>query len=250
MQFKVLGILFLTLAAPMAAAFDIESMSEDERAAFRSEIRDYLLEYPEVLMEAISVLEERRERDAVAQDSEAIKRLHDSIFDDGFSYVGGNPDGDVTLVEFLDYRCGFCKRAFPTVEELVASDGNIRYIVKEFPILGDQSTLAAQYAIAAKFVAGDADYKRVHNTLMQHDGAVTDGFLVRTSRELGLDHDAIVETMDSEDVALAIGKTHALARALNVQGTPGFILGDIILRGFLELEQMREIVADIRASRG
>ena len=250
MQSKVLGILFLTLAAPMAAAFDIESMSEGERAAFRSEIRDYLIEYPEVLMEAISVLEERRERGAVVRDSEAIERLHDSIFNDGFSYVGGNPDGDVTLVEFLDYRCGFCKRAYPTVEELVASDGKIRYIVKEFPILGAQSTLAAQYAIAAKFVAGDAAYKRVHDTLMQHDGAVTEGFLVRTSRELGLDHDAITESMDSEDVALAIGKNHALAQALNVQGTPGFILGDIILRGFLELEQMREIVADIRADHG
>lgn len=250
MQPWALGILFLTLAAPMAAAFDIESMSEGERAAFRSEIRDYLLEYPEVLMEAISVLEERREQDAVARDSEVIERFHDDIFDDGFSYVGGNPDGDVTLVEFLDYRCGFCKRAFPTVEELVASDGNIRYIVKEFPILGDQSTLAAQYAIAAKFVAGDADYKRVHDTLMLHEGAVTEGFLVRTSRKLGLDHDAIMESMGSEDVGIAIGKNHALAQALNVQGTPGFILGDIILRGFLELEQMREIVADVRANRG
>ena len=242
--------MFLTLAAPMAAAFDIESMSEGERAAFRSEVRDYLLEHPEVLMEAISVLEERRERDAVALDSEMIERFRDSIFDDGFSYVGGNPDGDVTLVEFLDYRCGFCKRAFPTVEELVASDGNIRYIVKEFPILGDQSTLAARYAMATKFVAGDTDYKRVHDTLMQHDGAVSEGFLARTSRELGLDHDAITGSMDSEDVALAIGKNHALAQALNVQGTPGFILGDIILRGFLELEQMREIVADIRANQG
>lgn len=250
MQPWALGILFLTLAAPMAAAFDIESMSEGERAAFRSEIRDYLLEYPEVLMEAISVLEERRERDAVTRDSKVIERFHDDIFDDGFSYVGGNPDGDVTLVEFLDYRCGFCKRAFPTVEELVASDGNIRYIVKEFPILGDQSTLAAQYAIAAKFVAGDADYKRVHDTLMLHEGAVTEGFLVRTSRKLGLDHDAIMESMGSEDVGIAIGKNHALAQALNVQGTPGFILGDIILRGFLELEQMREIVADVRANRG
>ncbi|MDE0696605.1 MAG: DsbA family protein [Boseongicola sp.] len=249
MQFKAVGILFLTLAAPMAAAFDIESMSEGERAAFRSEIRDYLLEYPEVLMEAISVLEERRERDAVARDSEVIERLHDSIFDDSFSYVGGNLDGDVTLVEFLDYRCGFCKRAFPAVEELVASDGNIRYIVKEFPILGEQSTLAARYAISVKFVASDADYKRVHDTLMLHDGAVTEGFLARTSRELGLDHDAITESMGSEDVAIAIGKNHALAQALNVQGTPGFILGDIILRGFLELEQMREIVADIRANR-
>ena len=250
MRFTALGILFLTLATSMAAAFDIESMSEGERAAFRSEVRDYLLENPEVLMEAISVLEARRERETVARDSEQIERLSDEIFNDGISYVGGDPNGDVTLVEFLDYRCGFCKRAFPAVEELVASDGNIRYIVKEFPILGEQSTLAAQYAIAAKLVAGDADYKYVHDTLMLHDGAVTEGFLVRTSRALGLDHDAITEAMDSEEVALAIGKNHALAQALNVQGTPGFILGDIILRGFLELEQMREIVADIRASRG
>ena len=250
MRSTILAILFLTLATPMAAAFDIESMSEGERAAFRSEIRDYLLENPEVLMEAISVLEARREREAVARDSELIDRLREEIFNDGISYVGGDPNGDITLVEFLDYRCGFCKRAYPAVEELVASDGSIRYIVKEFPILGEQSTLAAQYAIAAKLVAGDADYKSVHDILMLHDGTVTEGFLVRTSRELGLDHDAITAAMGSEEVALAIGKNHALAKALNVQGTPGFILGDVILRGFLELEQMREIVADIRESRG
>ncbi len=250
MQSAALGMLFLALAAPMAAAFDAERMSESERAAFRSEVRNYLLENPEVLMEAFSILEERREQAAVARDGELIELFRDSILKDGFSYVGGNPDGDVTLVEFLDYRCGFCKRAFPAVEELVASDGRIRYIVKELPILGEQSALASQYAIATKLVAGDADYKRVHDRLMQHDGEVTEGFLVRTSREFGLDHAAITETMGSEDVASAISSNHALAEALNVRGTPGFILGDVILRGFVELDEMRAIVAGIREKRG
>ena len=231
-------------------AFDIDAMNDEEREAFRAEIRAYLLENPEVLMEAIAVLEERRAAEDANRDIAVLSEHRDAIFNDGFSYVGGNPDGDVTMVEFLDYRCGFCKRAHPAVKDLLETDGNIRLIVKEFPILGEQSTLASQYAIATKMVEGDDAYLKVHDVLMEHQGGLNAGFLARTSRELGFDHGKIAETMEGADVENVIASNRALAQLLQIQGTPSFIMGENFVRGFVELDQMRAIVSEIRASRG
>ena len=145
---------FLMLSAP-ALAFDMEAMSDSERTAFRAEIRAYLLDNPEVIMEAVAALEEAQNQAQAQSDIALVQANAADIFDDGYSWVGGNPDGDITLVEFLDYRCGYCRRAHGEVAQLLESDGNIRLIVKELPILGEQSLLASRFAIAAKQVAGD-----------------------------------------------------------------------------------------------
>ncbi len=241
--------LMSALAAP-AAAFDITEMSDQERSIFRSEIRDYLLENPEVLMEAIQSLEARRNQEAVAAEYSMLEDNRDAIFNDGYSFVGGNPDGDVTIVEFLDYRCSFCKRAFPEVEELIASDGNIRFIVKEFPILGEDSVLGSRYAIAAKMVEGDEAYKDIHDMLMLLGGALTEGSIARISKDLELDHDAITARMNDDDVSAIIASNQALGRTLQIQGTPTFIMGDNFVRGYVDLNQMRQIVESIRSEQG
>jgi protein-disulfide isomerase len=243
----------LTMAATMttsALAFDIDQMSDNERAIFRSEIRDYLMENPEVLMEAIQVLEQRRAEQAIEQEKQLLAANHDAIFDDGYSFVGGNPDGDVTMVEFLDYRCGFCKRAFPAVEELIASDGNIRFVVKEFPILGEASTLASRYAIATKMLAGDEVYKQLHDKLMTWNGDINEAALSRVSSGLDLDHEAVLAKMNDDDVTEIIRKNRALGNLLQIQGTPTFIVGEAFIRGFAELEQMRQIVRLVRDEQG
>ncbi len=250
MKRAILSLIFLGFAAGSAFALDLENMSDEDRAIFRAEIRDYLLENPEVLMEAIAVLENRREQEAAGLDLVMLDENRDAIFDDGYSFIGGNPEGDVTVVEFLDYRCGYCKRAFPAVQELLATDGNIRLIVKEFPILGEESTMASRYAIAAKQVAGDDAYKGIHDALMLHTGAVSGGYLARVSRQLGLNHDDILTQMDSEEVAEVIATNRALAQRLQIQGTPSFIMGDNFVRGFVELDQMRAIVDQIRSEQG
>ena len=237
--------LALSFALP-AQAFDISAMTAEERNAFRMEIRNYLLENPEVLMDAISVLERRRQVEALEAERRIYAENYDAIFNDGYSYVGGNPDGDVTIVEFMDYRCGFCKRAFPAVEELIASDGNIRFIVKEFPILGEASVLGARYAIATHMVHGDEAYKTVHDAMMVMRGDLNDAALVRISEQAGLDHDSILNAMDDEEISRIINENHALAQKLMIQGTPSFVIGDQFVRGFLELDQMRAVVADIR----
>ena len=248
---SILAAAVMALAASASQAFEIESMTKMERDIFRAEIRDYLLENPEVLMEAIAVLEEKRAAEAAAQEGVLLEQYRSAIFDDGYSWIGGNPDGDVTIVEFLDYRCGFCKRAHPEVQTLLSDDGNIRFIVKEFPILGAESELASRYAIATKLTEGDEVYAAVHDALMEWNGAVNEGALGRIARDVGIsDHDAVLAEMNSDEVSKIIASNRALGQALQIQGTPSFIMGDTFVRGYVDLNEMQSIVDSIRAEQG
>jgi protein-disulfide isomerase len=239
-------LLAFGLAVP-AQAFDVTSMTDAERDAFRAEVRSYLIENPEVLMEAISVLE-KRQQDAQAVNDETLLKVNaEDLFNDGYSWVGGNPDGDVTIVEFSDYRCGYCRKAFPEVSELVESDGNIRFVVKEFPILGDDSTASSRFAIAVKQVAGDDAYKTAHDALITLRGKATNETLRRMAVDMGLDADAVMAQMNAPEVDEVIRKNHELAQRLQISGTPTFVMDDRMLRGYVPLDGMREIVKDIRA---
>ncbi len=234
---------FATLA-PMAQA---QEMTDAEREAFRAEVRAYLLDNPEVLMEAIGVLE-GRDRAAQANADVALAQANlAALQDDGVSWAGGNLEGDVVIVEFMDYRCSYCRRAFAEVEELIGTDGNIRFVVKEFPILGPQSELGAQFAIATKIVAGDDAYKSVHDALMTLEGDITEPTLLRLAEGLGLDGRAILDESQSDAVAQVIADTAALAQALAITGTPTFVMGDQMLRGYVPLQQMEYIVEGLRA---
>ena len=237
---------FLMLSAP-ALAFDMEAMSDSERTAFRAESRAYLLDNPEVIMEAVAALEEAQNQAQAQSDIALVQANAADIFDDGYSWVGGNPDGDITLVEFLDYRCGYCRRAHGEVAQLLESDGNIRLIVKELPILGEQSLLASRFAIAAKQVAGDAEYKVLNDALMTMNGDVSETSLRRLSDTLGFETDAIIAAMDSDAVTQEIARTRALAQRLEINGTPTFVMQDQLLRGYLPLDQMQALVADLRS---
>ncbi|MGR3320970.1 MAG: DsbA family protein [Pseudooceanicola sp.] len=237
----------LMLAATPALAFDPTDMTEAEREAFRAEVRAYLMENPQVIMDAVAVLE-RREAEAKAEADETLVQVNaDALEDDGFSWVGGNPDGDVTLVEFLDYRCGYCRKAFDEVNELVESDGNIRFVVKEFPILGEASMLSSRFAIATKQIAGDAAYEGVHDALMEFTGAPDRTALTRIAEGLALDPEPILAAMDSPEVTREIAETRALAQRLQINGTPTFVIGGQMLRGYVPLDAMRGIVEDARS---
>lgn len=238
---------FMAMTAPMQAqAFDITNMSEDERSALREEIRSYLLDNPEIIMEAVGVLEQRQAEAQAMGDVDLVRVNAEAIFDDGHSWVGGNPDGDITLVEFTDYRCGFCRRAHTEVEQLLAADGNIRFIVKEFPILGEESVMSSRFAIAVKQIAGDEAYKAAHDMLIAFRGPITPDALGRMADDLDLDGTAILDRMMSEDVTQVIADNHALAGRLQISGTPTFVLEDQLLRGYLPLADMQTLVQQTR----
>jgi len=243
--FLTIPVMVAGLAMP-AQAFDPESMTPAEREAFHAEIRSYLLENPDVIVEAIEVLEQRRAEALSAEDVTRVQSNSDAIFHDDHSWVGGNPEGDITLVEFLDYRCGFCRRAAPEVHDLVELDGNIRFVIKEYPILGEQSVMSSRFAIATKQLAGDEAYKAAHDALVEFDGEVNEATLRRIGESLGLEYDAIIAHMDSPDVNRVIAENHTLAQRLDISGTPTFVMGDKLLRGYLPLQDMQQLAEEIR----
>ena len=243
---KLILALGLTATAATAQGFDLEDMSAAERAAFGEAVRAYLLENPGVIFEAARLYEKQQAEAQASNDADVVARNAEYIFNDGRSWVGGNPEGDITVVEFVDYRCGYCKKAFAEVKELISSDGNIRFIVKEFPILGEESTLATRFAIAVRNSAGSDAYAVVHDELMAMRGSVTDASLRRIAQTAGLDFDVLIAAMEDPAVDEEITANYALARVLDINGTPGFIFGSEVIRGYAPLDAMREIVAGQR----
>jgi protein-disulfide isomerase len=244
---KLAPLALAAMIATPAAAFDMAKMTEAERAAFRAEVRAYLLDNPEVLAEAIDELQKRQVEAAAQGDAALVKANATEIFDDGFSFVGGNPEGSLTVVEFIDYRCGYCKKAHAEVAELVTSDGDIRYVVKEFPILGEQSVTASRFAIAALQSLGREAYEKINAGFYEDfRGDVTEDTLLAFAGDLGLDGKAILARMDAPEVTKVIEANHLLAQRMQISGTPTFVMGGQMLRGYAPLETMRAIVAGER----
>lgn len=218
-----------------------------DREALHGEIRDYLLENPGILREMVALLEEREGAERAADDAELVAAHAEALFDDGFSHVSGNPEGSLTLVEFIDYQCGFCRRAHPEVQALIEGDGDIRRITKEMPILGPGSELAARAAIATLIAEGGEAYARLGDALMTTEGAINDIALDVALMEADLDPDAIRAGMDDEEVTRRLAETRALAQSMGITGTPTFVFEDRLVRGYLPLEDMQDLVARLRA---
>ena len=233
----------LALATPALAE---SHLTDAEREAFRAEVRAYLLDNPEVLTEAIGVLQQREAEAQAMAEVQMLSQYRDALVNDGHSFVDGNPEGDITIVEFMDYRCGYCKRAFPEVASLLEEDGNIRLVVKQYPILGDASVLASRFAIATKQVAGDDAYADVHDTLMELQGNIDMDTLTRLSDQLGLDTAAITAEMDSDAVSEILAMNAELGMALQVNGTPTFVIGDRVVRGYVPQSDLARMVEDER----
>ena len=240
----------LLLTATPAMSFDIQSMSDTEKAAFGEAVREYLMANPEVLIESINVLEERRAADSAQNDQTLVAANRDAIFDDGHSWIGGNPDGDLTIVEFIDYRCGVCRRFNDEVHKVVEEDGNIRLIVKEFPILGQDSEASARFAVAVKQIAGDDAYRKAHDELIALRSSASIEALTGVAEKIGVDADEVINTMNTEDVTAVLRENHQLAERMAIQGTPTFVIGDELLRGVPQagltksVQQIRADMAD------
>ena len=236
----------LSLATALPGfAFDPASMTDAEKKAFGDAVRDYLMANPEVLVDSINVLEARRAADEVKNDAQLVQTNKDEILNDGHSWVGGNPDGTLTMVEFVDYKCGFCKRVNPEVEALIKSDGDIRFILKEFPILGPESDMAARFAIAVQQTAGADTYKKVHDELMAMRKPVNEGTLTEIANDNGIDAQAVLARMNTEDVTAVIRANHQLAEKMGIMGTPTFVIGPELLRGIPQTG-MAAAVAQVR----
>ncbi len=239
----------LAQAAPQSTP-QTGTMTDTERDSFRAEVRAYLMEHPEVIFEAVSEFERRNQEQQASMDTTLVELNADEIYRDGHSWVGGNPDGDLTLVEFMDYRCGFCRRAQPQVMDLLGSDGNIRLVIKEFPILGPQSEVMSRFAVAVQQLGGDTPFADVHERLMGWDGDIADADIRAISAELGLDGDAVLAQMSDGAVTEVLRANHELAQRLQISGTPTFVLGSgdggELLRGFMQADEMEAVATRLR----
>ena len=246
MRTLTLGLATATLMAGTAFAGGLGDMSDAERQAFRDEVRAYLLDNPDVLIEAMNTLQAREQQAAEQNDKMLVTNNKDALFNDGASWVGGNPDGDVTIVEFMDYRCGYCRKAFQEVEDLVKSDGNIRFVLKEYPILGEQSILSSRFAIAVLQLHGADVYKTAHDELINLRADASVESLGRVASDMGLDPAPILARMDSDEVNSVIAANHDLANTMAISGTPTFVIDGTMVRGYVPLDGMREIVKSQR----
>jgi len=211
--------------------------------AFEQRVRDYLLNHPEIIIEAVQRLEAKR-RAAEASDAQAVlKSRADDVFRDPASPVGGNPDGDVTLVEFFDYNCPYCRRVAPVVDEAHKGDPQLRIVYKEFPILGPNSVFAAKAALAAH---RQGRYVAFHEALMQARGAADEESVLRVAEEIGLDVARLKADMTDGTIQSTIDRNLELARALHITGTPGFVVGTQILPGATDLATLRKLIEEAR----
>ncbi len=233
-------------AAQTTPVFD--DMTEAQTEAFGAAVRDYLLTNPEVIMEAVAVLEQRQQQAAAQTDGDLVRRYAEDLFYDGYSFIEGNPDGQILMVEFIDYKCSFCKRAHPDVKALLEANDDIRLVIKEFPILGAESTLASRAAISVLINDGNDAYYNFYDAVMTFNGPLNEATLTRMATESGADAELMMETVNSPLVTQMIQTNMRLAQNMQITGTPTFVLGGQMMRGYVPLAQMQIMVDDLRAT--
>ena len=240
-----LGIVLLLLVSP-AKATDLENLSPTERDAFGQQVKEYLLENPEIMLEVFQKLEDQQNELSLGLQMEFIELNADFIFNSPDSWVGGNPEGDVNLVEFVDYRCGYCRRAHPVIQDLLKLDPDLRLVIKEFPILGEQSLISAKLAVAVLQLAGPEKYELVHRNLITLQEPVSARVIEEMAELSGVDVLAVNQKMEDASVATVLESNYQLAQALNINATPTFILGGKVYSGFLSLEEFRYEIDQVR----
>ena len=215
-------------------------VKDSDKAAFEAIIKDYIMAHPEVVRDALMDLAKREDQ---ARQALAMQIL----FDDAGDPVMGNPDGGLVIYEFSDYNCGYCKRVFEPIQQILQDDGDIRFVIKEFPILSQSSLVAAQAGIAAEKQGKFADF---HINMMTYRGKVTTQSIMDAASEAGIDIDQLKTDMASPAIAGIIARTRQAAEALQLTGTPALVIGDTVVRGAIDIDEFRRVITAERAKQG
>ena len=208
-------------------------------------VEETLKKNPEIIVNALNEYQSQEEMKKTDSQKEAVKAEHKNIYDDGYSLVIGNPKGDVTIVAFKDYRCGYCKHAWETVKTLLSQDKNLRIILKELPILGTPSRIASTYGLAS---SAQGKYAEYYEKLISHNGPWDKNTLLNIAEELNLDTKKLEKDADSKKIAKYIDDNLALANKLGIEGTPAFVIGDKMIPGAIPLENFKALIAEQRGA--
>ncbi len=231
------------LAIAPAGSLGAAEISPEQRKAIEAIIHDYLMQNPDVLIDALREAEAKANSEADVKAAQVLRDRRHEVFDDPATPVGGNPQGDVTVVEFFDYRCPYCKQVHPAIQKLLDQDRKLRFVYKEFPVLGEQSDIAAHAALAARL---QGRYEAFHNAMMAAKGQITEDQVYRIAGSIGLDVDRLKRDMTDPEIERALSANKSLAKALDLRGTPGFVIGDHIVPGAIDLDALKTMVADAR----
>jgi protein-disulfide isomerase len=249
-----LPVLFrLVIIAPMALSLMNPVVCSAEPAgndsslppALEQAIEQYIRSHPEVIEQSLQALEAKREAEEKARQKAALATKQNDLLNDPGSPVSGNLSGNITLVEFFDYRCGFCKRAASAVTELQKEDPRVRVVYKDFPILGEPSELAAKAALASK---AQGKHQPFHEALLASHAEMTKEEILKIAGEVGLDAKRLETDMANPEWQRVIEKNRALAKDLGITGTPGFIVGTELVPGALDVKGLKDLIA--RAGNG
>ncbi len=221
-----------------------QTFSADQRHEIENIVKDYLLKHPEVLQDVMAAMDKKQQEADAEKARSTIKENNATLFNSPHQVVLGNPQGDVTMVEFFDYNCGFCKRALLDMLTLLKTDPNIKFVLKEFPVLGEGSVEAAHVAVAARMQdATGKKYIEFHQKLLGGRGPADKAHALAVAKEVGFDMARIEKDMASDEVKTTIDEDMKLADALGVTGTPSYVVGSDLVVGAVGLDTLKEKIA-------
>jgi protein-disulfide isomerase len=238
------ALMALLLLAPIASAQET-SITPAQKTEIEKLVHDYIVAHPEVIKEAIQALQAKEEQSKADAQTQAVLENKDKLFNDPATPVAGNPMGDVTIVEFFDYHCPYCKAVAAPLQKLTEEDKGVRLVMKEFPILGPDSLLASQAALAS---VPQGKYWEFHQALMEHRGQFDMEVIKSIAAKVGLDPAKLEADMQSDTIKPIISANHDLAQTLDIGATPTFIIGDQVVEGAVPLERLKELIQKARGS--
>ena len=209
-------------------------------------IKEYILDNPEIIIEAIEIYQNKQNFKKIDKEKKLIKSLSSEILDDKNSYQYGDKNSKTTIVEFIDYNCGYCKRNHNIIMKFLKKNDDVRYIVKELPILGERSILASKFAVLIYLKDGPEVYQKFFNFLMTHKNQLNFQILKSFASKAGSKIEDFDNQINIKKVNSVIAKNLSLAEKLSINGTPTFIIGNSIIKGFISLEELQEIIDNVR----
>jgi protein-disulfide isomerase len=241
----------MLLALPAASPATAQSFNAEQRGEIERIIKDYLLKHPELLQEVMVELEKRQALAEAEKHRAAVKEHSAAIFNSPRQVTIGNLQGDVSVVEFFDYNCGYCKRAMADMLELIKGDAKVRFVLKEFPVLGEGSMQAAQVAAAVRMQdkTGGKKYLEFHQKLLSGRGQADKTRALAVAKEIGLDVARIERDMNGEEVKATLEESFKLADALGLNGTPSYVVGNEVVIGAVGLGALKEKVNSARCGK-
>lgn len=246
----VAALTALLVAVPAAAPARAQSFTAEQRGEIERIVKDYLLSHPELLQEVMSELEKRQAQAEADKNRAAVKEHSTAIFASPRQVTLGNPQGDVAVVEFFDYNCSYCKRAMTDMLELIKGDGKLKFVLKEFPVLGDGSVQAAQVAAAVRMQDKTGKkYLEFHQKMLSGRGPADKARALAVAKEIGLDVARIEKDMASDEVKATLEESFKLAEALGLNGTPSYVVGNDVVIGAVGLNALKEKINSARCGK-